>query len=234
MPNENPSAQPAETGTGTETGTRAKLPIRRVADATTLRALSHPLRIELLEALGMHGTMTATEVGEIVGESPTTCSFHLRQLAKYGFVEEAGGGKGRARPWRMASEGLHLTTTPGDTESELAAEALGRLIADRQASRYRTWRDTRLSYPEEWVRAATNAEYLIYLTAAELRQLNDDIGKLIENRFGHRYFRPEESPPGSLPVEIQLTDYPVAPPSSYLPNQTTATAEQPAADQEGE
>ena len=211
MPNENPSAQPAETGTG------AKLPVRRVTDASTLRALSHPVRIQLMEALGMHGTMTATQVGELIGESPTTCSFHLRQLAKYGFVEEAGGGKGRARPWRVASESLQLTSTPGDPESEMAAEALGRLFQDRQASRYRTWRDTRHSYPEEWVRAATSSEHLLYLTAAELQQLNDDIAEMIESRFGHRYFRPEESPPGSLPVEIQLTDYPVAPPRQLPP-----------------
>ena len=143
MPNENPSAQPAETSTGTG----SRLPMRRVADATTLRALGHPVRIQLMEALGMRGTMTATEVAELIGETPTTCSFHLRQLAKYGFVEEAGGGKGRARPWRVASESLQLTSTPGDTESELAAETLSRLIQDRQASRYRTWRDTRHSYP---------------------------------------------------------------------------------------
>ena len=232
MPNENPSAQPAETGT--ETGTHAKLPVRRVTDASTLRALSHPLRIQLMEALGMHGTMTATQVGELIGESPTTCSFHLRQLAKHGFVEEAGGGKGRARPWRMATESLHLTATPGDAESELAAEALGRLIADRQASRYRTWRDTRHSYPAEWVKAATNAEYLIYMTAAELQKLNEDIAKLIDSRFEYRYSRPEERPPGALPVELHLTNYPVAPPSSYSQDQTTTTAEPPAADQEGE
>lgn len=236
MPNENPPAPPAESGTGSgaTAGPGPKVPMRKVADASTLRALSHPVRMQLMEALGIHGTMTATEVGERIGETPTTCSFHLRQLARYGFVEEAGGGKGRARPWRMASEGLHLTVTPGDAESELAAEALGRLIQERQSSRYQTWRDTRHSYPEEWVRAATNAEYLIYLTAAELRQLNDDIGTLIESRFGHRYFRPEDRPAGSLPVEILLIDYPVAPPSSYPQDQTTTTVEQPAADQEGE
>ena len=221
MPNENSSAQPAETGTDTEvgagTGLSRKLPIRRVADATTLRALSHPLRIQLMEALGMHGTMTATEVGELIGESPTTCSFHLRQLARYGFVEEAGGGKGRARPWRIASEGLQLTSTPGDPESELAAEALSRLIQDRQVSRYQTWRATRHSYPVEWVNAATSTEHLIYLTADELRELNDAIARLIDSRFEHRYFRPEKAPPGALPVEIQLTNYPVAPPSQLPP-----------------
>lgn len=201
MPSENPPHQPS-------------VPVRRVTDASTLRALSHPVRILLMEALAMHGTMTATEVGELIGETPTTCSFHLRQLARYGFVEEAGGGKGRARPWRMASEGLHLTSTPGDAESELAAEALGRLIHERQATRYQTWRSTRHSYPQEWVKAAVNAEHLIYLTAAELRQLNDDIAELIDGRYQHRYFRPEDAPPGALPVEIQITSYPVRPPST--------------------
>ena len=60
----------------------------------------------------MHGgAMTATELGERIGETPTTCSFHLRQLAKYGFVEEAGGGQGRSRPWRMT--GIGWSFSPG-------------------------------------------------------------------------------------------------------------------------
>ena len=228
MPNENPPAQPAETGTGTGTG--PKLPVRRVTDASTLRALSHPVRIQLIEALGTHGTMTATQVGELIGESPTTCSFHLRQLARYGFVEEAGGGKGRARPWRVASEAVQLTSAPGDPESELAAEALGRMIHERQASRFRNWRDTRHSYPDEWVKAATNSQHLLYMTAAELRQLNDDVAELIDSRFGHRYFRPEDRPPGALPVEIHFTNYPVAlpsqlPPASDSPDQASQKGE---------
>jgi DNA-binding IclR family transcriptional regulator len=43
---------------------------------------------------------TATQLAERVGESPANCSWHLRQLARYGFVEEAGGGTGREGPWR--------------------------------------------------------------------------------------------------------------------------------------
>ena len=65
--------------------------VRQLTDSQTLRALTHPVRIALIEALLLGGAMTATEVGERISESPTTCSFHLRQLAKYGFVEEAGG-----------------------------------------------------------------------------------------------------------------------------------------------
>ena len=65
----------------------------RSNDARTLRALAHPVRVALIETLSVEGPLTATEAGERIGESPTTCSFHLRQLAKYGFVEEAGAGR---------------------------------------------------------------------------------------------------------------------------------------------
>ena len=74
-----------------------------------MRALAHPVRLALLEALTDAGQLTATEAGERVGESPANTSFHLRQLAKYGFVEEAEGGTGRRRPWKLraARHALH-------------------------------------------------------------------------------------------------------------------------------
>src|ERR1700748_1596009 len=102
-----------QTRSAPDTGTPS-LPVRHITDARTLRALAHPVRIALLEALALGGAMTATQVGEQIGESPTTCSFHLRQLAKYGFVEEAGGGKGRARPWRMTTIGMRVAGVHDD------------------------------------------------------------------------------------------------------------------------
>jgi len=85
---------------------------RTVTDAQTLRALAHPVRIALLEELIVSGPLTATEVGERIGESPTTCSFHLRQLARYGFVEEAGAAPGRGGSPRSASPLPRAATTP--------------------------------------------------------------------------------------------------------------------------
>src|SRR5689334_8939708 len=128
--------------------------LRNITDARTLRALTHPVRIALLEALSLGGAMTATEVGEQIGESPTTCSFHLRQLAKYGFVEEAGGGKGRARPWRLTSIGMSLAPASGDPEAEVASQAALRLFRQRQLARYDTWLATRGAYPARWRDAA--------------------------------------------------------------------------------
>src|SRR6202161_2950114 len=104
--------------------------LRTVSDARTMRALAHPVRIALIEALTLGGAMTATEAGERIAESPTTCSFHLRQLAKYGLVEEAGGGKGRARPWRMTSIGMKFASAHDDPETEIAAGALVRLLRE--------------------------------------------------------------------------------------------------------
>ena len=81
---------------------------RKLTDPRAMRAVAHPIRIALLEVLGTEGPLTATEAGERIGESPTTCSFHLRQLAKYGFIEEVAGVAGRKRPWRLVQRGHEL------------------------------------------------------------------------------------------------------------------------------
>jgi Helix-turn-helix domain len=188
--------------------------LRDVNDARTLRALTHPVRIALIEALAVGGAMTATQLGEQIGESPTTCSFHLRQLAKYGFVEEAGGGKGRARPWKMTSDGMHISGVHGDPETEIAAAALGRLVTDRQIARFQAWQRTMASYPREWRKAAGNSEWFLFLTPDELEQLNDELAEVLIPRFRERLADPSKRPPGALPVEYLLFSYPVAVPGA--------------------
>src|ERR1700678_642298 len=152
---------------------------RKITDARTLRALAHPVRIAIFEQLAFGGAMTATEVGEQIGESPTTCSFHLRQLAKYGFVEEAGGGTGRSRPWRLTSIGMSFSPG-GDPEAEIASDPVVRMLRERQIERYRAWRSTKASYPLEWREAATDSQYLFYLTAPELQQLSGEVHELLQ------------------------------------------------------
>jgi DNA-binding MarR family transcriptional regulator len=188
--------------------------VRDVSDARTLRALTHPVRIALIEALLVGGSMTATQLGEQIGESPTTCSFHLRQLAKYGFVEEAGGGKGRARPWKMTSVGMHISGAHADPETEIAAAALGRLVTDRQIARYQTWMRSSASYPREWRDAAGNNEWVLFLTPDELQQLNDELAEVIIPRFRERATDLSKRPPGALPVEYLLFSYPIAVPGA--------------------
>lgn len=176
-----------------------------------MRALAHPVRIAIMEALGLGGPMTATEVGERIDESPTTCSFHLRQLAKYGLVEEAGGGKGRARPWRITSLSFSIPATHDDPEADVAATVLSRVAIDRQLARYLNWINTSASYPREWREAADSSAYIFYLTAGELRQLHDEVHSLLKRWFGQgeRLTDPTQRPPGSVPVELLVAAYPM-------------------------
>jgi DNA-binding transcriptional ArsR family regulator len=183
--------------------------LRRITDAQTMRALAHPVRIALLEELVLGGALTATELGERIGESPTTCSFHLRQLAKYGFVEEAGGGKGRARPWRLTSIGISYGNVHDDPATEIAASALSRLVRERQLGRYWVWAETRGTYPLEWRDAANDSEHLFYLTAGELKALNQELYDLLLPRFRDRLTDPAQRPAGSVPVELLLFSFPL-------------------------
>jgi DNA-binding transcriptional ArsR family regulator len=218
--------KPAQPSSGPEAPQQAKL--RTITDARTMRALAHPVRIALIEALALGGPMTATEVGERIDESPTTCSFHLRQLAKYGFVEEAGGGKGRARPWRLATLGFRVPPTHDDPEADVAASLLSRVTRERQLARYLNWTETRASYPKEWRDAADSSEYIFYLTAAELEQLCTEMHDLLRRWFGagERITDPSARPPGSVPVELLTLAYPME-----LPN--TDGAGEPAAGKPG-
>jgi len=187
---------------------------RKITDAQTMRALAHPVRIALLEELVLGGALTATQLGERIGESPTTCSFHLRQLAKYGFVEEAGGGKGRARPWRLTSIGISFNNTHDDPAAELAANVLSRLVHERQLDRYRAWLESRTAYPREWRDAANDGEYLFYLTPAELADLNREIADLLLSKSHGRLTDPAQRPAGSVPVEMLLFSFPLQLPAA--------------------
>jgi DNA-binding transcriptional ArsR family regulator len=188
--------------------------LREITDVRTLRALAHPVRIALIEELTLNGPMTATEAAEGIGESPTTCSFHLRQLAKYGFVEEAGGGKGRSRPWKMTSVGMSLTSSPEDPEVQLATNAVAHMFRERQFARYQAWLETRHVFPPAWREAAPDSQLLFYLTADELAQLSEELDRLLLPRFMDRITDPGRRPAGSVPVEMMVLAYPIRLPAA--------------------
>src|SRR5215467_13850695 len=137
---------------------------RELTDPKAMRALAHPVRLALLEALADAPTLTATEAGEIVGESPANASFHLRQLAKYGFVEEAEGGTGRRRPWKLRQLGMRWTDVQDDPEIAAAARGLSAVVTERYFERARRALQERQALPEEW-RAVTGVNQMrLYLT----------------------------------------------------------------------
>ena len=190
-----------------------------LTDPKAMRALAHPLRWALLEALGHAGTLTATQASEMLGESPANCAFHLRTLAKYGFVEEAGGGKGRERPWRQAYRRMSWQASQGDEQFRLAGQALNQMWLDRVLSRARRSLAATASWPAGFEDGLGGSTSMLYVTPDEARELYGELMKTVERtiRQEHRFTErrdPARRPPGALPVEFVLLGYPVldAPP----------------------
>src|SRR3954467_7159435 len=138
-------------------------PPRELTDPKAMRALAHPVRLALLEALTDAGPLTATEAGERVGESPANASFHLRQLAKYGYVEEAEGGTGRRRPWKRKHLGMRFTEVHEDPETAAAARALSRVWSHRYLARAEQGLEENRSQPDEWRRVTGWNQMGLYL-----------------------------------------------------------------------
>ena len=182
--------------------------LRELTDPKTLRALTHPVRLALLEALALEGPLTATQAGELIDESPTTCSFHFRQLAKYGFVEEAGAGPGRQRPWKISHTGMRFSDVTDDPEMSIAAQGLERMVFDRAMSRFANFHEAKSSYSKEWQEAAQNAETILWVTPEELQQVTTEV-LTIFSRFYDRISDPSLRAEGSLAVEVLLLSYPV-------------------------
>ena len=181
-----------------------------ITDPTVMRALAHPVRMALIELFGVHDTLTATQASEVLGESPANCAFHLRTLAKYGFVEEAGGGRGRERPWKASKRSLRIRLSSSEQDSEqaqVAAGALGQVWHDRVLARIRDVFANRRWSPE-WEDAAGSSTTLAFLTPEELQTVQDEINAIFVRHWDERRLDPAQRPAGALPVEIVAFAYP--------------------------
>jgi hypothetical protein len=206
-------AEPAERVTAADPdGARPRVRAD-LTDPRAIRALAHPLRWALLEALAEAGTLTATQASDMLGESPANCAFHLRTLAKYGFVEEAGGGRGRERPWRRAYDTLSWGRNSEDPGAALAAQALDQVYMDRLLTRARRSLTSTASWPSDLDDALGTSSSRLYVTPAEARRLYEEIseafGRLSADRELTDRRDPERRPPDAVPVEFVLLSYPV-------------------------
>jgi len=136
-------------------------------------------------------------------------SWHLQTIAKYGFVEETGDGRGRSRPWRLTSDSRSFETSMTDPDVAAAGEALERTFMDRSYDQVREWWSRRLSYPVKWRRAAFMTDSVSYLTAAEPAEMMHDI-RAIYTRYADRAAK-EKRPVGALPVHIYAHGHPLPP-----------------------
>lgn len=165
---------------------------RRPLDARSLRGLAHPLRMQLLDALRQRGPATASQLAARLGESSGSTSYHLRQLAAHGFVEDAPEhGKGRERWWRAVGQGLSFNSAEFDDagpEVRGAAEVFLHEVASTHARELTSWLGTRSEWSQDWSQGSDMSDATLRLTpelAAELvvkmHRLIDDYRPLVHD-----------------------------------------------------
>ncbi|WP_155388935.1 helix-turn-helix domain-containing protein [Catellatospora paridis] len=184
-----------------------RLPMRDITDPRMLRAMAHPVRLRLINELGLHGPATATQLAERVGESAANCSWHLRQLAKFGFIEEAEGGVGRNRPWRWVPMGNRWGGADEPPElMQAGSELNATLLAQELAARNR-WDEQRQTDDTAWRHAAFSVQNVTWLTADELKALEDELVAVL-TRHNQRITDPASRPEGSRPVRMVTWSHP--------------------------
>jgi len=152
-------------------------------DPRAMRAVAHPLRLELLRVLS-DGPLTATQCAERVSESPQSCSYHLRTLARHGFVEPAMASNGKERPWRKVARGLRWSA---DTDPE-AARALSATFLARD---FQLLERYLAAPPADWPEPLYS-QTALRVTQAEGEELTRRIWELLEPYFTNVRKRPPE------------------------------------------
>ncbi|MEU0481931.1 helix-turn-helix domain-containing protein [Streptosporangium sp. NPDC006013] len=172
-----------------------------VLDAKGLRALAHPVRVQLVDLLRRHGPSTATRLAERLGVNSGTASYHLRRLGAAGFVEEdTERGNARERWWRS----VHLITRL--TDEELAEREPEAVLAYMQsiAALYnlrtqRTLNDLQ-TMPGEWQRVLDLSSFALRLTPEEGQRLREELKEVI-SRY-RRDMPGEAAPEGAARVSL--------------------------------
>lgn len=166
----------------------------RITDPMAMRALAHPLRLDLLELLAVTSPATAADCGRALGTSQANCSYHLRQLAKYGFVEDAGPGRDRReRQWRLPDPRPTLRVA-GDSDAVVRRE-LERVVIERETQAMLDYLDRDDTESAGWRHRAGLVSAVAVVTADEAAELKERWKALLEpyvarTEAGGRRLRP--------------------------------------------
>ncbi|MFC7309862.1 helix-turn-helix domain-containing protein [Streptomyces monticola] len=180
----------------------------RDLDPRSLRGLAHPLRMRLLAELRLRGPATASQLGGRLGESSGSTSYHLRQLAVHGFVEDdPERGKGRERWWRAVHMGTRTTDElihHQDPEVRGAMSTLLHEMASGHALELSTFIGSFYDWPDEWRDASSLSDYSLRLTPELARELNKKLHQLVESYPSLE----DETPEGAVGYRVHLHGFP--------------------------
>ncbi|MFN2561477.1 MAG: ArsR/SmtB family transcription factor [Jatrophihabitans sp.] len=180
-------------------------------DASTVKALAHPMRVQILRILRLRKKASVTSLATELGETTGATSYHLRQLARHGFVEEFDdsappekrSGR-RQRWWRMAVDELHTTGFGfmDDADTREAFTFLLREDLDDRGRRLGNWFATAREWPEEWQRASSDMSGNLELDPIQTRALADELAAVVAR------YRDVEPGPDTRIVDVQFAVFP--------------------------
>lgn len=173
-----------------------------VDDLRAVRALAHPLRLELLDLLRFEGPSTATRLAQRLGESSGATSYHLRLLAHYGYIEAASGGGGKRERWWQYRE--RMTRVSGGRADDMGGRRLLAELLSREAYALDRFLAER-SRLASWDEAAFLLTRAHRLTAAELTEFRRGVEDLLSHL---RRADAERAPADALPVRILAFGFP--------------------------
>ncbi|MFF2390863.1 ArsR/SmtB family transcription factor [Agromyces sp. NPDC058104] len=185
--------------------------IDHVLSTSALKSLAHPLRVRIYDELSAYGPLTASGLGERLGESSGSMSYHLRQLERSGLIREnAERGTGRERWWERVPGSVAVPdarSLPAGSAERLAAK----LVEDewfraREQNARDFLREGDQVFGPEWLDVATSDTINLRLTPEQLAALVAEID-VVFLKYGELY---KHTPtPGSRPVQIHLNAFPL-------------------------
>lgn len=178
---------------------------RLIDDPVAIRALAHPLRHKLMSIIGRLGRATTADAARELGISHGLASHHLRQLAKYGYVEQITGKDHRERPWRLVATSYDWKDARGTPEGTGAVEVLEQIMAEQTLEHFLDWQQRSRDWPQAWREHTGLGDSTVYLTEAELIGITEAFDELLMRYINERPIDDVASrPEGSVPVNFTL------------------------------
>ncbi|KRC58361.1 hypothetical protein ASE14_17280 [Agromyces sp. Root81] len=185
--------------------------IDHVLPSASLKSLAHPLRVRIYDELSAYGPLTASGLGERLGESSGSTSYHLRQLERAGLVrEDTARGKGRERWWDRTPGSISIPdarSMPPGSADRLAVKLVEDEWLRTRDQNFREFvAEGENVFAAEWLDIATFDTINLRLTPAQLHELVTDID-LVLKRYIDAYKRTPST--GSRPVQIHINAFPL-------------------------
>ena len=175
-------------------------------DPRDIRALAHPARLAIIDALASGDELTATECAALTGLSPSATAYHLKLLARYDFAEPAPArNDGRERPWRATDRRKLVELDASTPASAAATTAVGLALIDRSRALAEAFVATAYEEPEEWQEVASLRNADLWLTAEETRKVTAALAATLEPYRGRTI---AQRPDGTRRVRIMNMLFP--------------------------